>query len=395
MPFERFGVAPAGGATTTAADMAHFMLAWLQGGEAGGARILRSETIRRTLDTKRPIVPPLNGMLLGFYEKNLNGRRVAGHRGDSQYFHSTLNLYVDDGVGFYVVVNSTGRNGAAGPLLTEFANAFADRYFPAAESPVTVEAEEAARHARQMAGTWIASRGQASNFFSLLGFLSQVKVTVDADGGLFVAGFVRANGEPMHWREVSPFVWEEVSGKERLAARLEADRVTMWSVDSVSPFLVMLPAPWWKSSAIFQPLLAVALLILAWSLVSWPTVALLRRHYRLWPAYAGPDGRAWRLARIAAAAALASLAGWAALISQVDGNIFAYSPALDPWIVALKIATTVACFGGLAVALRDVRRNWARRGWATRTASLLLALAFAILAWLAVALRLAGLSTDY
>jgi CubicO group peptidase (beta-lactamase class C family) len=130
-PFELFGVSPAGSATTTAADMGRFMLAWLQGGELGSARILEPDTVRLTLETKLPIVPPLNSMLLGFFEETLNGRRVVGHRGDSQYFHSTLNLFPDDGVGVYLVVNSTGRDGASETVITGFMSAFADRYFPA------------------------------------------------------------------------------------------------------------------------------------------------------------------------------------------------------------------------------------------------------------------------
>jgi CubicO group peptidase (beta-lactamase class C family) len=394
-PFELFGVSPAGGATTTAADMAPFMIAWLQGGESGGARILRPETVSQTLETKRPIVPPLNSMLLGFFEENLNGRRIVGHRGDSQYFHSTLNLFADDRVGVYVVVNSTGRDGAAGTLLTEFMGAFADRYFPAPEVAGVVGAADAAVHARQMAGTYMPSRGQVSNFFSLLGFLSQIKVTLDDEGGLLVPALRGTNGQPMRWREVSPYFWHQVGGKERLAARVKHGRVEMWSVDSVSPFLVMLPAPWWKSSAIFAPLLAVALVALTGEIVGWPVTALLRRHYRLWPAYAGPDGRPWRLARIAAAGALAAIGGWAALIAQVDGNLFAFSPALDPWIALLKIATMASCGGGMVAALWDIVSGWARRRWAARAASVLLALAFATLLWLAVVLKLAGTSTAY
>jgi CubicO group peptidase (beta-lactamase class C family) len=395
MPFERFGVGPAGGATTTAADMARFMCAWLQGGEFGGARLLRDDTVRLALGTKLRIVPPLNGMLLGFFEQDVNGRRVVGHRGESQFFHSTLNLFADDGVGVYAVVNSSGRDGAAVPLLTEFVNAFADRYFPAAEAPGSVADGEAALRARRMAGTWVPSRGQTSNFFSLLGFLSQVKVSVDDTGALSVPALTGANGRPMRWRETAPYVWQQVGGKERLAARVENGRVAMWSVDSVSPFLVMLPAPWWKSSAIFAPLLAVALVAVATAFLSWPVNALLRRHYRLWPANAGPDGRCWRFARIAAGLVLAALVAWAVLIAQVDGNLFAYSPELDPWIVLLKVATAVACGGGTALAGLDAARNWAIRGGAARAASILLALAFVTLLWIALALRLAGYSSDY
>jgi hypothetical protein len=246
-----------------------------------------------------------------------------------------------------------------------------------------------------MAGTYMSSRGQVSNFFSALGFLSQLKVTVDADGGLLVPALRGVNGEPMKWREVAPFVWQQVGGKERLAARVEDGRVAMFSVDSVSPFLVMLPAPWWKSSAIFMPLLAGAIFVLLVAFAAWPATALLRRHYRLWPAQAGAPGRLWRISRIAAAGVLAALAAWIAVFAQLNGNIFAFSPESDAWLVALKLATALLFGGGTAVALWDAWRGWSGRQWPARVGSVLLVLAFATLLWLAVALKLAGYGVDY
>ncbi len=393
--FELFGVSPAGGATTTVTDMARFMIAWLQEGELQGARILETETARRALGTRLPIVPPLNGMLLGFFEQGFGGRRIVGHDGDSQYFHSTLNLYPDEGVGVYLVINSTGRDGAAAALPASFMSGFSDRYFPEPAIDSAVGAAAAAAHARQMAGTYMSSRGQESNFFSVLGFLTQVKVAVDEDGGLLVPALLDARGEPMKWREVRPYVWQQVGGKERLAARVEGGRIEMFSVDSASPFLVMLPAPWWKSTAIFGPLLVAAIAVILASLLAWPVSAILRRHYGLWPANAGPSGFYYRLSRIAAAGALATLAGWTALFAQLNGNIFAFSPALDPWIALLKLSTAILCGGGLVVAGWDVRRGWSGRSWATRGWSLLLVLAFVILLWLAYVLKLAGFGTNY
>ncbi len=58
----------------------------------------------------------LNRMLLGFYETNTNGQRVIAHGGDTQWFHSDLQLFLDDGVGIYVSVNSAGKEGAARPI---------------------------------------------------------------------------------------------------------------------------------------------------------------------------------------------------------------------------------------------------------------------------------------
>ncbi len=394
-PFELFGVSPAGGATTTVADMARFMIAWLQDGEHEGQRILAAETARRTLATRLAVVPPLNGMALGFFEQGYGGRRIVGHGGDSQYFHSSLSLYPDEGVGVYLVMNSTGREGAAGAVRARFMSEFTDRYFPEKALECEVPAATAAAHVRQMAGTYMSSRGQTSNFFSALGFLSQLRVTRDAGGGLLVPALRDVNGEPIRWREVAPFVWQQVGGKERLAARVEGGRVTSFSVDSVSPFLVMLPAPWWKSSAIFTPLLAGALVVLLAALLAWPAAALVRRHYRLWPAHAGAPGRPWRIARIAAAGALAAVAAWIAVFAQLNGNIFAFSPALDAWLVLLKLGTAIFCVGGLAAAAWDARRSWSERGWAGKAGSLLLVLAFATLAWLAVVLKLAGYGVDY
>ncbi|HEU4517342.1 MAG TPA: serine hydrolase domain-containing protein [Steroidobacteraceae bacterium] len=394
-PFELFGVAPAGGASTTVADMGRFMIAWLQGGTIDGARILRPDTVRQVFGTKLPVVPPLNAMLLGFYEKNLNGRRIAGHDGDSQFFHSSLDLYVDDGVGVYVVVNSSGRNGAAGTLLARFRSEFADRYFPAQETAVTVSAEAAAEHVRQVAGTYMSSRRQESNLFRVLAFLSQVRVTAGEDGGLLVPALVDAGGEPMRWREVQPYVWDQVGGKERLAARLRDGRAELIGVNSSSPFLVLQPAPWWISSTVFAPLLAISIAVVFGSLIAWMVTALLRRHYRLWPANAGPAGRPYRWTRIACAATLAILACWMMLFAQLDGNLFAYSPALDPAVSLLKIATTLSCAGGLAAAAWDLLQPAAGRGWASRVSSVALAVSFAILLWLAVVLKLAGFGTDY
>jgi CubicO group peptidase (beta-lactamase class C family) len=394
-PFEMFGVSPAGGATTTVTDMARFMIAWLQDGELAGARILAADTARRTLDTRLNVVPPLNGMLLGFFEQGYGGRRMAGHGGDSQYFHSILNLYPDEGVGVYLVVNSTGRDGAAGTVRASFMSEFADRYFPEKAVMDEIPAATAAEHVRLMAGTYMSSRGQTSNFFSALGFLSQLRVTADPEGGLRVPALRDVNGEPIRWREVAPFVWQQVGGKERLAARIEDGRVAFFSVDSVSPFLVMLPAPWWKSSAIFMPLLAGALVVLLVALLAWPVTALLRRHYRLWPAHAGVPGRSWRISRIAAGGALAAVAAWAAVFAQLNGNISAFTPELDAGFFVLKAGTAIFCIGGLAVSIRDASRGWSQRRWVAKAGSLLVALAFATLTWLAAVLKLAGYGTDY
>jgi CubicO group peptidase (beta-lactamase class C family) len=82
--YEIVGPAPAGSMAATGADMARFMLAHLGGGAIDSARILLPETARLMHGTAAPVIPPLNGMLLGFYQRNVNGRRIIGHDGDTQ-----------------------------------------------------------------------------------------------------------------------------------------------------------------------------------------------------------------------------------------------------------------------------------------------------------------------
>ena len=118
--YELINLAPAGTLAATGADMARFMIAHLQNGAFGDARILSEETAKKMHGTPLTIIPHVNRMLLGFYETNTNGRRIIAHGGDTQYFHSDLHLFVDDGVGFFISFNSGGKDGAAGPLREAF-----------------------------------------------------------------------------------------------------------------------------------------------------------------------------------------------------------------------------------------------------------------------------------
>jgi CubicO group peptidase (beta-lactamase class C family) len=127
-PFEIVEEAPAGALSTTAADIAHFMIAHLQDGKYEGGQILRPEIARVMHSWQFGLNPALNGMCLGFYEESRNGHRIIGHGGDTVYFHSDLHLVLDAGVGFFVSYNSRGK-GDISPRTALWQH-FLDRYFP-------------------------------------------------------------------------------------------------------------------------------------------------------------------------------------------------------------------------------------------------------------------------
>ncbi|HEX8415085.1 MAG TPA: serine hydrolase domain-containing protein, partial [Sphingomicrobium sp.] len=84
--FEFVGPAPAGSLSSTGEDMARFMIAHLQ----NGAGILQPRTAALMHSPANTPIPGLNGMAYGFYQHNVNGRRVIGHGGDTNAFHSDL-----------------------------------------------------------------------------------------------------------------------------------------------------------------------------------------------------------------------------------------------------------------------------------------------------------------
>jgi len=157
-PFEIVGPAPAGSLTATGDDMSHFMIAHLKNGRYGSSQILEAETSQQMHDTALTILPQVNRMVLGFFEDNYNGRRVIAHGGDTQWFHSDLHLFIDDGVGLLVSLNSVGKGGAAQEVRAELFHHFADRYLPGPTADGKVDARTAAEHARMMAGRYSVSR---------------------------------------------------------------------------------------------------------------------------------------------------------------------------------------------------------------------------------------------
>src|SRR5207249_8564166 len=138
------------------------------------AEILKPETAKLMHGTAlTTISPQLNRMVLGFYETNRNGRRAIAHGGDTYWFHSDLHLFIDDGVGIYISMNSAGKEGATSAVRSALFEQFADRYLPGETSDGHVDPKVAMEHARLMAGHYDNSRRSETNFLSLLGLIDQ------------------------------------------------------------------------------------------------------------------------------------------------------------------------------------------------------------------------------
>ena len=334
-------------------------------------------------------------MELGFFETNINGREVIAHLGDTETFHTSLHLFLKEGVGFYVSFNSLGKAGAAGSLRGALFADFADRYFPGDEPKDQVDERTAAEHARMMAGHWVNSRGSQSTFLAAIGLLEQTKVSVGSKGEL-VLPLKGLNDKPRHWVEIAPFVWRDRDGHDRLAAKVIDGNAVRFSFDLISPFMVFYRAPWYQDGAWLTPLLYASLVALALTALSWPIAAIVRRRYGAALALDPKELRAFRLSKIGAILILAALGMWAMTITRMLKDISNLSAKFDMTIHFAQLFGMLAFVGGLAAMLWNLRTAWTgKRRWPAKIWSIVLTLAALVVLWIALTFNLFSLGVNY
>jgi CubicO group peptidase (beta-lactamase class C family) len=393
--FEMVGPAPAGSMSSPAEDMAHFMIAHLQNGEYHGNRILRAETAEMMHNSPLTMLPPLNRMELGFFETNINGHEVIGHLGDTEYFHTSLHLFLKENVGFYVSFNSPGKAGAAGGLRGALFEDFSDRYFPADAKEALVDAKTAALHAKMLKGTWANSRGSQSNFLAAVGFIGQTKAGVNGKGEL-VLPFPGLNGKPRHWVEVSPFLWRDTGSHDHLAVKLVDGKVVRFSFDELSAFMVFERVPWYQDSAWLLPLTCAGLAALLLTAVMWPVVAIVRRRYSATLTLDPKSLRAYRWSKIASILIVAAFTTWALTLTFMLKDINNLGSKFDSTVRFAQIFGIVAFIGGFGVMLWHLRVVWSgNRRWPAKFWSIVLALSAFFVLWVAFAFKLLGFGLYY
>jgi CubicO group peptidase (beta-lactamase class C family) len=396
-PFEMVLAAPAGSQSASGADMARFMIAHLQKGAFGEARILQPETAEQMHTTALTVLPRVHRMVLGFYEQNRNGRRIISHAGDTAWFHSDLYLFIDDGVGLFISMNSAGKEGAAGTIRKAVFEQFADRYFPGPTLDGEVDPQTAAEHARMISGLYQISRRPQTSFLRLLALSEPFKtsVYVNDDGTISVSAAKNAAGVPIKWREVEPFVWRDVDGQNLLSAKVVDGRVVRFGFEWVSPFMVFEPIPAAISPAWVSPALLGGLIALLFTALAWPVSALVRRHYGVAYALTGRDAVAHRWIRIASTAVVAVFILWGVTVPLIMSDSLSSSTA-DAWLWIVQLLSAIVFFGAAAIGVWNatvVLRS--ARKWYAKTWAVVLALALLVVLWVGLVFHLIAFDVNY
>ena len=251
---------PAGSLTSTVADMARFMLAHLQDGALGEARILKPETAQQM--HKRVMSPDatLNGHALGFYETYINGRRIIGHGGDTQYFHSVLSLMPETGIGLFASVNTGGQGGRTS---VELERAFFKHYFPA-ELPVVKPPADAAKRNARYAGTYRSLRHSYTKFEKVFSAFGDDAVTAMPDGTLMMGDIF---GKQARWVEVGDGVFRLQNG-DAFAAFKGDDGGRATHVVGLFPPIVASRIGWYESGKLHGFIVGIGVLLFITILVS-------------------------------------------------------------------------------------------------------------------------------
>ncbi len=388
--FETISAEPAGSSTVSAPDMAHFMMAHLQGGEYNGARILSTATTELMHSPQFAVDPALPHMALGFYEETRNGHRIIGHAGDTQYFHSDLHLIPDQNLGFFISLNSSGRGEVSS--RTEVFNAFLNRYFPYQASAAAAQ-PNAAKDAELVSGEYTTSRRPVTTIFSFLTFLSNMKVTPKQDGSITVDELKNPDQLPKTFVEIAPLLYREKNGQDKVGFTRDAENRLVLSMDF--PFMVFTKASLTDSKGFNYFLLGLIVAVAVLALLWWPLSVWVRRHYQRPLVLTRREHLLRVVIRLVLLLEVCYLLGWALIMSSSGGEPLLAS-SMDPALRVLQMIGWLGSLGTLVilyavVELWRVRNEW----WLSRAGNVAIALAAISFSWMLLHWHLLNFSLRY
>src|SRR5579859_3501850 len=215
--FEIFQPAPAGGISSSAADMGRFAMALLNGGELDGQRILKPETRDLMWTPQFRTSDSLPPACMGFYQTWRNNLHFIGHGGDLIAFHSIFLMEPREKLVLFISYNSAGSAARERP---ELLNAFADRYYPAYTPPAFQNIP--LNQLKDIEGTYESTRRADSTKLAIGNPFGQSVARVDKDGVLILDTAKDLRGHTRKWRPIGKDLWQSEGDQVRVFAIRDA-----------------------------------------------------------------------------------------------------------------------------------------------------------------------------
>jgi CubicO group peptidase (beta-lactamase class C family) len=265
IPFIFDPMTPDGSISATASDLAHFMIAHLDGGGA----ILDPATVSTMDEPTFAAAPGLDGWAHGFEDKTMNGHRVLMHDGSWEGFESLLILVPDCDLGWFVSANATGGIDALVSLIPQFFDRFAPTptdpaATPAVDHPAIAPTAPLLTPAAARPGFYENARHSESTVEKILTLVGPARLTVDADTTVHFAGKL--------WRPDGGGRFTASDGSDHLAFLTGADGQHYIATDG--PTYQLEPA---SQTLPVNGSILVFVIVVALSGVVLPVVGLARR----------------------------------------------------------------------------------------------------------------------
>jgi CubicO group peptidase (beta-lactamase class C family) len=348
-------VGPSGSISSTAGDMARYMMARLDDERYEGGRLVSEETAARMRQRLYHDRPGVVDMAHAMGDNVVNGYQWRWHNGGTTTFFSDMTLYPDLQLGIFVSTNSSDGGGELSGRLPRLVF---ERYYPAKEdaTPPKPPADFVQR-GQKYAGTFMMTRRSYTTLEKITALQSGSTFTVDADGYL-VQSII---GQTFKWVEVAPGKFENASNDRSGYGATQYlyfyDNADGEAVRATLPVSDLERVAWWQSPPAFFMAVGIALLLsLTILLGGWRRSgdkSTSRKRIAVWPG------------RVAVLAALSILVivvcvgvATASIASNPVGLLFNWPPGglrLALWLILLLALLTF----GMVVLLP---RTWSRSG---------------------------------
>jgi len=275
--FEYVPMAPVGGASSTAADIAKFMIAHLQFGKFGDNKILQASTAQKMQTTLFRHSAEINPMLHGFIDMSRKGQRVIGHDGDTFWFHSLMALLPEQNIGLFVSFNSQRGQFAVMKIL----DGFLEHYFPEGDiedpAPTTEAAKLNKQSLQRLVGHYNTSRFSRTKISKLGATFNKVKVVLSDKNILSTISPRKVT----RWIQIAPLAFRAENSSNNIAFREDSEGHITHLFFKNSPAIAFEKTKLIDLPGFHIRLAAVCFATFFAVVIFWPASVLVRRRYRI------------------------------------------------------------------------------------------------------------------
>lgn len=270
-----FVIEPAGSMSSSASDMAKFMLAYLQDGQYNGELILQAETVQQMFQQQFTHHPALDGMGLGFIRGEINEREIYYHEGSTMLFNSGMYLIPEENLGVFIAYS-----GGNFLLHKDVLQQVMDHYFPHEAEVIAETSLTSSTDLKKYSGEYQQNRRSETTVDKLLNLIvGTIQVKPDPSGYLNVTQM----GKVTQYSEVEHGVFKSIRQDgtadpfgyfETLVFKEDYNGNMMLIADGPMSYS---KAPIYATSGVNFLAIGISLLIIIVSLLMWIIKAIIHR----------------------------------------------------------------------------------------------------------------------